>query len=82
MDALEKRGEFSPTDLATLEEAAATGIALNRGRVLADLWDLERFSRCGACFGARAGRLRAMNLAQAVLAPVSCGACRGSRGRA
>jgi hypothetical protein len=82
MDALERRGEFSPTDLATLEEAAASGIALNRGRVLADLWNLERFGRCGACFAARADRLRAMNLAQAVLAPVSCGTCRGLRGRA
>jgi radical SAM enzyme (TIGR01210 family) len=81
IDALEERGEFSPTDLATLEETVASGIALGRGRVLADLWDLDRFSRCGGCFAARAHRLRAMNLAQTVLAPVSCGACRGSRGR-
>lgn len=77
MDALEKRGEFSPTDLATLEEAVASGIALGRGRVLADLWDLERFSRCGACFAARAGRLRAINLAEAVTPLVSCRACGG-----
>jgi archaeosine synthase beta-subunit len=77
MDALEERGEFSPTDLATLEEAVASSIALGRGRVLADLWDLECFSRCGACFVARASRLRAINLAQAVIPSVSCRACGG-----
>jgi radical SAM enzyme (TIGR01210 family) len=79
MDALEDRGEFSPPDLAALEEAAASALALRRGRVLADLWDLERFSRCGACYAARADRLRAMNLGQAVPTAVSCRACGGSR---
>ena len=79
MDALEERGDFSPPDLAALEEAATSALALRRGRVLADLWDLERFSRCGACLPARADRLRAMNLAQAVRPPVSCPACGGSR---
>jgi radical SAM enzyme (TIGR01210 family) len=79
MDALEERGDFSPSDLAAVEEATASGLALRRGRILADLWDLERFSRCGACFAARADRLRAMNLAQAVSPPVSCRACGGSR---
>jgi archaeosine synthase beta-subunit len=79
MDALEERGDFSPPDLAALEEAAASALALGRGRVLADLWDLERFSRCAACFPSRANRLRAMNLAQAVPVPVSCRACGGSR---
>jgi radical SAM enzyme (TIGR01210 family) len=77
MDALEERGEFSPPDLVALEEATASGLALGRGRVLADLWDLERFSRCGACLRARTERLRAMNLAQAVPPQVSCDACGG-----
>ena len=31
------------------------GLGLGRGRVFADLWDLERFRRCDACFAARAG---------------------------
>ena len=79
IDALEERGDFSLPDLAGVEEATASGLALRRGRILADLWDLERFSRCGACFAARASRLRAMNLAQAVPPPVSCPACGGSR---
>jgi radical SAM enzyme (TIGR01210 family) len=79
MDALEADGDFSPPDLAALEEAAASGLALHRGRVLADVWDLERFSRCAACFAPRANRLRAMNIGQAVLPPVSCSECGGSR---
>lgn len=79
MDALEERGDFSPPDLADLEEAAASALALGRGRVLADVWDLERFSRCGACFASRARRLRAMNLSQAVPPPASCPDCGGSR---
>ena len=79
MDALEERGDFSPPDLAALEEAAASALGLRRGRVLADAWDLERFSRCAACFASRAHRLRAMNLAQAVMPPVSCPECGGSR---
>jgi radical SAM enzyme (TIGR01210 family) len=79
MDALEERGDFAPPDLATVEQAAASALALHRGRVLADVWDLERFSRCAACFAPRANRLRAMNLAQAVLPPVGCPECGGSR---
>ena len=79
MDLLEERGDFAPPDLAALEQAAASALALHRGRVLADLWDIERFSRCPSCFAPRAHRLRAMNLAQAVLPPVSCTECGGSR---
>jgi uncharacterized Fe-S cluster-containing MiaB family protein len=79
MDALEERGDFSPPDLAALEEATASALALGRGRVLADVWDLARFSRCGACFAPRASRLHAMNLSQTVPPPVSCPECGGSR---
>ena len=75
LDALQERGEFTPPDLSDLEDALARGLALGRGRVLADLWDLEKFSRCPACFAARATRLRAMNLIQRDLPSVSCGAC-------
>jgi radical SAM enzyme (TIGR01210 family) len=79
IDALEERGDFTPPDLAALEEAAASALALDRGRVLADVWDLKRFSRCAACFAPRARRLRALNLAQALPPPVSCPECGGSR---
>ena len=71
---LGEQGHFSPPKLATLESALAAGIALGRGRVFADLWDLERFSDCPRCFAARAERLRIMNLTQTVplLPPCEC----------
>ncbi|MHB8519368.1 MAG: radical SAM protein [Limisphaerales bacterium] len=75
LEALAERGEFSPPKLATLESAVQYGIGLRRGRVFADLWDLEKFSDCPACFAARRTRLREINLRQTVLEPVRCDAC-------
>jgi archaeosine synthase beta-subunit len=72
IDALAERGEFSPPRLSTIENALAYGLSLKRGRVFADLWDLERFAECSACSASRAARLRAMNLQQTVLPPVIC----------
>ena len=45
-------------------------------RVFVDLWDLERFSDCSACFEARRARLHTMNLEQRVLPSVSCAGCK------
>jgi hypothetical protein len=75
LDALAERGEFSLPGLASVEDTLAFGLALRRGRVLADLWDLERLRRCAQCFEPRAERLRAMNLTQSVPAPIGCRAC-------
>ncbi len=75
---LAAKGLFSPPRLATLEAALAAGLALGRGRVLADLWDLPLFADCPACLPARKARLHAMNLAQRALPGVACGLCRGS----
>lgn len=75
LEALMAQGLFAPPRLATLEAAAAYGVALGRGRVFADLWDLGKFSDCPACFGARATRLQAMNLLQEAPPPVRCPAC-------
>lgn len=75
MDALAAHGEFAPPSLEMLEETAAYGIGLRRGRVFADLWDLETFSRCQACFPARKERLERMNLQQGVEPAVSCPVC-------
>jgi radical SAM enzyme (TIGR01210 family) len=77
LDALGRRGEFEPPLLAGLEAAAAAGLESKRGRVLADLWDLERFSSCDACFPVRRERLAAMNLSQSVLPKVFCARCGG-----
>ena len=75
LDALAQRGEFAPPDLASVEDALAFGLSLQRGRVLADLWDLERLRRCARCFEPRAARLRAMNLTQSAPPPARCGSC-------
>jgi len=80
MDALARRGEFVAPSLAMLERALAEGISSfgARGRVLADLWDLERLRDCAACFGRRRARLEHMNLEQRVPPPVECAACGGA----
>jgi radical SAM enzyme (TIGR01210 family) len=66
---------FSPPAIQTLEVCQEYGLRLEHGRVFADLWDLAKFSTCGACYQARYNRLREMNLRQTVPAPVDCGAC-------
>jgi len=78
LDALEAIGEFSAPSLATLEAAVDGALALGRGRVFADTWDLARFSQCPACLDARSARLHAMNLTQQRLLRVNCGACSDS----
>jgi hypothetical protein len=75
LEALQQSGDFSPPRLATLEAAVEYGIAQGRGRVFADLWDLERFADCAHCFTARAQRLDAMNRQQELLPVVTCDRC-------
>ena len=72
LEALAARGEFSMPRLETLESALDYGIGLQRGRVFADLWDLEKFSHCAACFPARRARLEVMNLSQRIEPRVRC----------
>lgn len=75
MESLGEQALFSPPRLATLESALAAGIERGRGRVFADLWDLERFSDCPHCFAERAERLRIMNLTQTVPPSSPCNRC-------
>lgn len=77
LDALAVAGEFSPPRLAALEDAFDGALALRRGRVFADTWDLHRFSHCPTCLDARAARLRTMNLTQHRVPRVGCDACGG-----
>jgi archaeosine synthase beta-subunit len=77
LDALASRGEFSSPQLGALEEVHDYGVSLNRGRVFADLWDLERFSTCPGCFESRRERLSAINLAQQPCPRVICPKCEG-----
>jgi hypothetical protein len=75
MEELAAAGQFSPPTLATLEAAAAYGIALKEGRVFTDLWDLRTARDCRSCHDRRIARLRAMNLQQIIPSPIECEAC-------
>jgi archaeosine synthase beta-subunit len=77
MDRLLESGEFSPPRLSTLEKALQSALALKRGRVFADTWNLEPFSSCANCFQQRRQRLHAINLSQCDLPLVACPACNG-----
>jgi len=77
LEALAAVGDFSPPRLATLERAFDDALALGRGRVFADTWDLGRFAHCPACLDARTTRLRKMNLAQQWMPRIRCEACGG-----
>jgi radical SAM enzyme (TIGR01210 family) len=77
LEMLAERGEFSPPKLATLEAALRYGIGLKRGRVFADLWDLQKFSDCPACFSSRKARLREINRHQTWPGAIDCPQCGG-----
>jgi len=68
---------FSPPKMATLEAAMANGIAMKKGRVFADLWDVRRTASCETCTQLRIARLHAMNLQQCAMPPVPCERCGG-----
>jgi archaeosine synthase beta-subunit len=74
MEQLAEAGLFAPPSLRSLEAAQEYGIGLRRGRVFADVWDVEKFFTC-ACSPARAARLSAMNREQNVPPPVCCDLC-------
>jgi archaeosine synthase beta-subunit len=78
MEELAHAGQFSPPRLAALEAATAQGIAMNKGRVFADLWDVRTASRCTDCFDLRIARLQSMNLQQSVLPSITCDRCGGN----
>jgi archaeosine synthase beta-subunit len=75
LEKLESSGEFSPPRLSIFESAFAAALALKRGRVFADTWDLKLFSSCPRCLAARQQRLETMNITQTVLPPVQCREC-------
>jgi radical SAM enzyme (TIGR01210 family) len=77
METLAASGNFTPPALATLEDAVDYGVALQRGRVFSDVWDLPRPIDCPDCRDARVARLRVMNLSQAVAPRITCSVCGG-----
>jgi radical SAM enzyme (TIGR01210 family) len=72
MDALQSQGHFAPPVALSLELVLEAGIGLNRGRVLLDLWDIERSLPCESCRSARKARLLQMNLTQQLTPPIVC----------
>ena len=74
LDAIGAIGEFSLPTLDSLEAAQEYGLGLKRGRVFADLWDIDRFFTC-ECSPARAARLCAMNRTQRIPPVFACDAC-------
>lgn len=75
LSALTQAGSFLPTTLGQLESVFDAALDGSEGRVFADLWDIEEFSRCPVCFEQRRARLERMNNEQRVLPPVTCREC-------
>src|SRR4029077_17135955 len=76
MEALADQRLYRAPALADIERSfeLALGCA-PRGRVVVDLWDLQRFSRCSHCLDDRRRRLRIMNLEQRDHPHVTCLHC-------
>jgi radical SAM enzyme (TIGR01210 family) len=72
LEELISKGEFCEPGLCDLEAAQEFGLRLKAGRVFADTWDIERFSKCSNCCAARGERLDRMNLSQTIEARVEC----------
>jgi archaeosine synthase beta-subunit len=64
LEALARAGVFSPPRLDTLVDALRGSLALGKGRVLADLWDLGRFASNAEEEAGRRAVLEAMNRSQ------------------
>jgi radical SAM enzyme (TIGR01210 family) len=77
MERLMESGEFSPPRLSTLEKAFDDCLKLKRGRVFADVWNVEQVSNCPHCLERRRARLHEMNLTQKTAPPVQCRSCNG-----
>jgi radical SAM enzyme (TIGR01210 family) len=74
LEALADAGLFRSPGLDDIERSFAMALrhVAGRGRVFADLWDLDRFAHCQCCFAARRARLETMNLQQSVLPACPC----------
>lgn len=77
METLAEQNRFSPPSLETLEAAVEYGISLQRGRVFADLWDIQNHPRACTCFAGRNARLQQMNLTQQIIPFFRCATCGG-----
>jgi radical SAM enzyme (TIGR01210 family) len=67
LEELAREGLFSPPKLSAFEVVAEYGVKLRRGRMLADLWDLEKIAPDAASFERSRDRLFRMNHDQRVM---------------
>jgi len=77
METLRREGNWNPPSLVSLEAAQEYGLRLGRGRVFADIWDIEKFYSC-VCSPQRAARIAAMNRTQRIPAQIECSLCTAS----
>ena len=75
METLATNGDFTPPTLTLIEDAMSYGLALHRGRVFVDLWDLRQGSGCPLCYAPRIARLHTMNLQQVIPGKIDCALC-------
>lgn len=75
VDELARKGDYTPPLIESLEKVLEYGIRLKAGRVFADTWNLNLFSKCDKCLGERATRINLMNLSQEILPSIDC-SCR------
>ncbi len=72
MERLQAKGHYQTPQLSTLETVMEECLALHKGIVLTDTWDISGFSDCTLCFTARKERLDQMNLQQNILPRITC----------
>jgi hypothetical protein len=82
VEALEAEGLYAAPTLDAFDEAMDAALDRARGRVFADLWDVQRLASCAACSAPRKARLEQMNLTQRPAARVSCAPCARVEARA
>jgi len=76
LERLAAEGSFHAPTLAQLEAALRESLHGQRGVVIADLWDAERFQDCPACDPERMERIRRMNATGRPEPAVACEVCR------
>ncbi len=72
MEKLQENGLFGLPSLTSLERVLEYGIEKQAGRVFADTWDLELFSKCNKCYKSRLERITEMNLQQRIIWDIEC----------
>jgi radical SAM enzyme (TIGR01210 family) len=75
MERLAALGHFVPPTFGQLEDALDRCVHFTNTVVAADLWDIERLSRCEACRASRVARLHRMNVSGRAEPRATCALC-------